>query len=74
MPERNKRFYWIAGAAIALAGVAVARLLSPQLPPYQNIVFYIGTAIAIAGIFVAALGAGSTSRDSNPPADTNKRP
>jgi hypothetical protein len=65
---RTKLFYWIAGAAVALLGVAVARLLSPRLPvAYQDIIFYIGTAIAIGGIFLAAGGAGSSSRKSNSP-------
>jgi hypothetical protein len=68
--NRSKLFYWIAGAAVALLGVAVARLLSPRLPvPYQDVIFYSGTAIAIAGIFLAAVGAGSDSRDSNSSAD-----
>jgi hypothetical protein len=71
--SRPKFFYWIAGAAVALLGVAVARLLSPRLPvSYQDVTFFIGIAIAIAGIFLAAGGAGSTSRSSDSPNDENK--
>ena len=57
MQRRPKVFYWALGTATALAGVAVARLLAPQLTgSYQSLTFYLGAAIAIAGIFVFALG------------------
>ncbi len=75
MYGRTKLFYWIAGAAVALLGVAVARLLSPRLPvSYQDVTFFIGIAIAIAGIFLAAGGAGSSSRKPNAPGDKNGLP
>jgi hypothetical protein len=43
-----------------LAGVAVARLLAPQLAGiYQSLAFYFGAAVAIFGIFIFALASKS---------------
>ena len=57
-----KKMYWIIGAAIALAGVAVTRVIAPELPEDMQFIGKIsGATIAVVGIFVAALGAGRTS-------------
>lgn len=59
MYAQPKRFYWIVGIAIALVGVAIAKLLGPQLPAdYHSMAFIVGTAIALTGVFVSSLGAG----------------
>ncbi|MFZ0257584.1 MAG: hypothetical protein WAN46_18515 [Gammaproteobacteria bacterium] len=55
----RRPIWWVLGVAVALTGVAIARILGPQLPPaYQSSVFVAGAAIAVLGVFVAALGAG----------------
>ena len=33
MTKSKKRLHWIGGTLIAFAGVAIARLLAPTLPP-----------------------------------------
>ena len=50
---------WLPGIATAMAGVAIARLLVPELPDqYQSAGFIIGTSIAIVGVFITAAGSG----------------
>lgn len=59
MAFQRRRVWWVLGLAVALIGVAIARLLGPQLPAaYQPPAFVAGATIAVLGVFVAALGAG----------------
>ncbi len=59
MAFQRRRIWWILGVAVALIGVAIARILGPQLPAiYQPSVFAAGAIIAVLGVFAAALGAG----------------
>lgn len=59
MSFKRRPIWWVLGAAVALIGVAIARILGPQLPPaYQPSVFAAGATIAVLGVFVAALGSG----------------
>ncbi|MGF1613703.1 MAG: hypothetical protein ACFCVA_07235 [Gammaproteobacteria bacterium] len=59
MRLERRRLWWVLGVVVALTGIAVARILGPQLPSgYQTSVFVVGATIAILGIFIAALGAG----------------
>nr|MBS0021817.1 hypothetical protein [Gammaproteobacteria bacterium] len=65
----RRRLWWVLGVAVALIGVAIARILGPQLPPaYQPSVFVAGAAIAVLGVFVAALGAGRVRTSKAPDA------
>jgi hypothetical protein len=61
--------YWIGATAIALVGVAVARILAPQLPPpYQLICELLGVTITLAGIFSLGFAARAhRSRKRNTP-------
>jgi hypothetical protein len=62
--------YWIGGTAIALLGVAVARLIRPELPEqYQLIAMIGGSTLGVIGIFIAALGA--NRRKSSPPSKSD---
>jgi hypothetical protein len=57
MSFKRRPLWWILGGALALIGVAIARILGPQvLPVYQPSVFAAGATIAVLGVFVAALG------------------
>lgn len=59
MQFERRRLWWVIGAAVALVGIAIARILGPQLPlAYQPSVFVLGATIAVVGVFMAALGAG----------------
>lgn len=59
MSRLGRRVYWLSGALISLGGVALARLVAPQLPEaLQGAAFVAGVTIAIVGLFVAALGRG----------------
>jgi hypothetical protein len=75
MHARPKRFYWILGIATALGGVAIAKLIGPQLPAdYRSMAFIVGTTLAITGIFVSGLGAGRRVSQHSEPAGKNKEP
>jgi hypothetical protein len=57
-----KTAYWFVGAAIALLGVLIARVLTPSLPSdYQLYGSVLGITLAVLGILAAALGAGKSS-------------
>ena len=69
--------YWFVGSGVALVGVAIVRLLTPQLP--ESLRIYgtsIGVTVAVVGILAAALGAGRVA-DSGPdeqPGEKKERP
>jgi hypothetical protein len=70
MVSKRRSLWWVLGVAVALLGVAIARILGPQLPEaYQSSVFVSGAVIAVFGVFLAALGAGhrASSKTSDPP-------
>lgn len=67
MSFQPRRLWWALGVTVALMGVAIARILGPQLPDaYHSSVFVVGAAIAVLGVFVAALGAGHRGSSGTP--------
>ncbi|HEY3452012.1 MAG TPA: hypothetical protein VGK67_36975 [Myxococcales bacterium] len=50
------RLYWILGIAVALAGVAVVRLVAPNAESGRIAWTLAGNGIALAGLFTIALG------------------
>jgi len=60
--------YWFVGTAIALVGVAIVRLVSPNVPDDLRVYSTsIGVTIAVVGILAAALGAGKNARGGRAP-------
>jgi hypothetical protein len=68
MPPVRHPSRWIGGSAIALAGVLVAKVLGPELLPYQYHVYSMaaGTLVAVSGLFVAASGSAAKRQMPHP--------
>jgi hypothetical protein len=53
----QKRWYWIAGTALACAGVLVARIVTPNATGNgQGYLRLLGMVLALGGLFVILLG------------------
>jgi len=51
--------HWIAGLALAAAGIVTARVISPRFdtdPVIQMVIFIIGVTLALAGMVVIMMG------------------
>ena len=69
--------YWFVGSGVALVGVVIARLLTPQLPEDMRIYgTSLGVTVAVVGILAAALGAGRVVRPGpeEQPGEEEERP
>lgn len=58
--------FWIAGTLVALAGVVIARVISPRLEDAHSlyiVVKTLGHLVAFAGIFLIARGISKKSGD-----------
>lgn len=54
---RERNLYWIAGTAVALAGVAAVRLIAPELTGAINKAALItGYLLSLTGIIIIACG------------------
>jgi hypothetical protein len=62
---RDKKAYWIGGTTIAFLGVALVRLVAPELSGgWASIVLMIGFTLVIAGITTITFGTKRTQPDS----------